>query len=69
MENSDGWMLTCKLCGENHEVPEEHAPYWTAERGALKHIIVGDVFIGCPSHPGKTAQYAFTDFTEYRVAV
>jgi hypothetical protein len=28
METPDGWSFVCKLCGKEHEVQEEIAPYW-----------------------------------------
>jgi hypothetical protein len=28
MEKPDGWSFVCKLCGKDHEVPEEILPYW-----------------------------------------
>ncbi len=67
MENPDGWMLACKLCGKNHEVPEGLAPYWT-EGGAFKNVMPGEVKIGCPDNPEQTADYTFTDFVAYRLS-
>lgn len=28
METPDGWSFVCKLCGKEHEAPEQIAPYW-----------------------------------------
>jgi hypothetical protein len=66
VENIDGWMFTCKLCGKPHEVPEEIAPYWRDAR-TLAGIQVGDMTLGCSEVP-ETAQYSMSDFTPFRVA-
>ena len=65
MEKIDGWSFVCKLCGNDHEVPEEIAPYWK-DAGTFK-IPHGEITLGCSENPG-TAQYSFTDFTAFRVA-
>ena len=69
MESPDGWKFTRRLCGKDHEVPEEVAPYWTEEQGALKRVLAGEVALGCSENSGRTAQYTFTDFSPYRVEV
>jgi hypothetical protein len=61
----DGYLLNCKMCGNDHEVPEEKAPYW--DRQMLRNILVGYTELGCPEKPG-TARYSFTDFKPYRLA-
>lgn len=68
METTDGWKFVCKLCGEDHEVPEEIAPY-RMEDGTLHRVLPGEVALGCPNSLDKIAQYTFTDFTAYRVTV
>ena len=60
----DGYLFVCKLCGKNHEVPEQYAPYWSGQ--TLHNIRTGDVELRCAEKPG-TAQYSFTDFTPYRL--
>jgi hypothetical protein len=59
----DGHMFACKLCGNNHEVPEEKVPYWT---GGTYHLVVGDIELGCAEKPG-TALYTSGDFKPYRL--
>jgi len=65
MEQSDGWLFVCKLCGKDHEVPEPIAPYWSGQ--ALAGIPIGDVTLGCSEKPG-TAQYSVSDFKPYKIA-
>jgi hypothetical protein len=65
METPDGWSFVCKLCGKDHEVPEEIAPYWR-DTQTLSGIPVGDVTLPCSEKPG-TAQYSFSDFTPFRI--
>ena len=66
MKNPDGWMLTCKLCGKNHEVPERLAPY--CEGAVLKNVRDDKVKLGCPDNPDQTADYTFTDFVAYSLS-
>jgi hypothetical protein len=68
MESSDGFMFVCKLCGENHEVPEEIAPYWSNGRTTLNRVWSEEMALGCPDYPDQTAQYSFTDLHEFRVS-
>jgi hypothetical protein len=62
--NPDGHLFVCKLCGNDHEVPEEKVPYWD---GGTYHLLVGDIELGCAEKPG-TALYSTSDFKPYRVA-
>jgi hypothetical protein len=64
MENADGYLFVCKLCGHDHEVPEEYAQYWSGQ--TLCRILPDDVALGCAEKPG-TAQYTFSDFKAYRL--
>ena len=66
METPDGWKFVCKICGKDHEVPEQFAPYW--DHGALKRLIAGEVEVPCAEAVDQTRLYTFTDFTPYRVA-
>ena len=61
---ADGYLFICKLCGKDHEVPEEVAPYWQGNQ--LRNILLGEVALGCPDQTG-TAQYSYGDFTAYKV--
>jgi hypothetical protein len=61
--NPDGHLFVCKLCGNDHEVPEEKAPYWN---GQMYHLLVGDIELGCAEKPG-TALYTSADFKAYRL--
>ena len=63
-EKADGYLFICKLCGQDHEVPEEYAPYWSGQM--LHKILHGEVALGCAEKQG-TAQYSFSDFKPYRV--
>lgn len=65
MEKPDGWSFVCKLCGEEHEVPEEIAPHWRDDQ-TLAGIPIGDVTLGC-SENLETAQYSFPDFKPFKV--
>lgn len=65
MEQPDGWSFVCKLCGKEHEVPEEIAPYWKGDQ-TLVGIPVGDVALGCSEYLG-TAQYSFSDFKHFKI--
>jgi hypothetical protein len=59
----DGHLFVCKLCGHDHEVPEEKAPYWD---GLTYHLLVGDIELGCAEKAG-TALYTSADFKAYRL--
>jgi hypothetical protein len=63
--NPDGHLFVCKLCGNEHVVPEEKAPYWN---GRMYRFLVGDIELGCAEKPG-TALYTSGDFRPYRVEV
>jgi hypothetical protein len=65
METPDGWKFVCKLCGKDHEVPEQFAPYW--DHGMFKTIF-GEVEIPCAEAVGQAMPYTSTDFQAYRVA-
>jgi hypothetical protein len=63
MEKPDGWSFVCKLCGKDHEVPEEQAPYFTGTGlGGIRQ----DMRLGCSENPG-TAQYSFSDFKPFKI--
>lgn len=64
LSHSDGYLFVCKLCGENHEVPERYAPFWNGLH--LCNILVGDIELGCAEKPG-TARYSLNDFKAYRL--
>jgi hypothetical protein len=66
MEKPDGWSFICKLCGKEHEVPEQIASYWRNDQ-TLARIPIGDVTLGCSENPG-TAQYSFSDFTPFKIS-
>jgi len=58
----DGYLFTCKLCGEPHEVPEQFAPY---QDGGTLRLVVGDpVSLPCAAKEG-TAQYFYRDFKPF----
>ncbi|HEY1183284.1 MAG TPA: hypothetical protein VGE89_03800 [Bryobacteraceae bacterium] len=59
----DGYLFVCKLCGNNHEVPEQLAPYWGGQ--TLHNILIGAVALGCAEKSG-TVEYSFPDFKAYR---
>jgi hypothetical protein len=61
---TDGYLFTCKLCGDDHEVPEKYAPYWSG--GTLHNILMESVRLGCAERPG-VAEYSFSDFKPYRL--
>lgn len=61
--NQDGYLFVCKLCGNNHEVPEQLAPYRDGQ--TLHNILIGTVALGCAEKPG-TVEYSFSDFKAYR---
>lgn len=65
MEQPDGWSFVCKLCGKDHEVPEEMAPYWR-DAQTLAGILTQDVTLGCSECPG-TAQYSFSEFRPFKI--
>jgi hypothetical protein len=61
---NDGYLFRCKLCGEDHEVPENVAPYRTATH-MFFNVHIGAVELGCSTKPG-IERYSFTDFAPYR---
>jgi hypothetical protein len=66
MELNDGYLFHCKLCGEDHQVPENVPPYRTATH-MLFNVHIGAVELGCSAKPG-TERYSFTDFAPYKIA-
>ena len=64
MEQPDGYLFVCRLCGDNHEVPKQYAPYWSAR--VLCNIRVGEIELGCAGKPG-VARYSFANFKPYRM--
>jgi len=66
MELNDGYLFHCKLCGEDHEVPEKVAPYSTVTH-MFFNVHMGAVELGCSKKPG-TERYSFTDLASYKVA-
>jgi hypothetical protein len=60
MEPNNGYLFRCKLCGEDHEVPERVGPYSTITH-MLNNVHIGAIELGCSTKPG-TAQYWSTDF-------
>jgi hypothetical protein len=65
MSTIDGYLFRCKLCGEDHEVPEHLAPRWTGEH-TLNNVGIGDIPLDCPNKPG-VARYSVTDFVPYEL--
>ena len=61
-----GYLFRCKLCGEDHEVPQNVPPYRTATH-MFFNVHMGAVELGCSTKPG-TQRYSFTDFATYKVA-
>jgi hypothetical protein len=59
----DGHLFVCKLCGKDHEVPEEKVPYWD---GRTYHLLVGGIELGWAEKPG-TALYSASDLKAYRL--
>jgi len=59
----DGYSFVCKLCGNDHEVPEEKVPYWS---GGAYHLLVGQIELACAEKPG-TALYSTSNFQPYRI--
>lgn len=66
MENIDGYLFICKLCGKEHEVPEQIAPYWRGPQ-TLGNIPIGELTLGCAEKPEQTEQYAVSDLTPFKV--
>jgi hypothetical protein len=65
MELSDGYRFRCKLCGEDHEVPENVPPYRTATH-MFFNVHIGAVELGCSTKPG-TQRYSFADFAPHNM--
>jgi hypothetical protein len=61
-----GYLFRCKLCGEDHEVPENVPPYSTVTH-MFFNVHIAAVELGCSTKPG-TERYSFTDFAPYRIA-
>jgi hypothetical protein len=66
IELNDGYLFRCKLCGEDHEVPENVPPYSTATH-MFFNVHMGAVELGCSTKPGAE-RYSLTDFAPYRIA-
>jgi hypothetical protein len=64
-EQVDGYLFVCKLCGKDHEVPEEIAPRWRDPQTFVAPI--GDLSLGCPESLEKTALYLSSEFTPYKL--
>ena len=60
-------VFTCKVYGNEHDVPDEQAPSWD---GQTYHLSVGDrelgMELGCAETPG-TAFYSASELKPYRV--
>lgn len=65
-DNVDGWYFVCKICGKDHEVPEELAPY--RKDSQTFSGIRQDMTLGCAEGAEQTSQYSSTDFKPFRVS-
>jgi hypothetical protein len=64
--NVDGWYFVCKICGKDHEVPEELAPYWKDSQTFSG--IRQDVTLGCSESSEQTSQYSSAEFKPFRLS-
>jgi hypothetical protein len=62
---NDGYLFRCRLCGEDHEVPENVAPYSTSTH-MFFNVHIGSIELGCSTKPG-TERYSFADFAPCKV--
>jgi hypothetical protein len=57
------WYYRCKVCGKEHQIQAEKAPYWLGSQ-TLAGIPATETTLECPDNPGHTAQYSFTDYRQ-----